>query len=114
MKGNPVLLDKLNVLLASEFAAVAQYMAHEGKALNWGYGELAAVLHEHLEDERKHAAALISRILFLGGAPVVDKLDPPVAIGAAVDGMIANDLRAETAAVTAYNTGIALAVSVGP
>ena len=41
MKGNPELIDTLNDLLASELAAINQYMVHAEMAEDWGYERLS-------------------------------------------------------------------------
>ena len=53
----------------------------------------------------KHAEKLISRILFLEGTPVVDKLNK-IHISDNVLGMLENDREAEVEAIKAYNEAI--------
>ncbi len=108
MKGKPEIIEKLNYLLADELTAVNQYFVHAEECGDWGY----EVLHESIEkrsiDEMKHAEKLISRILFLGGTPVVDKLNK-IHIADNVPGMLENDKKAEEEAIKDYNQAIKLA-----
>ena len=59
----------------------------------------------------KHAEKLISRILFLGGTPVVDKLNK-IHIADNVTGMLENDKKAEEDAIKDYNDAIKLATEL--
>jgi len=108
MKGKPEIIEKLNFLLADELTAVNQYFVHAEECGDWGY----EVLHESIEKrsigEMKHAEKLISRILFLEGTPVVDKLNK-MHIADSVPGMLENDKKAELEAIKNYNVAIKLA-----
>ena len=108
MKGKPEIIEKLNYLLADELTAVNQYFVHAEECGDWGY----EVLHESIEKrsigEMKHAEKLISRILFLEGTPVVDKLNK-MHISDTVPGMLENDRKAEVDAIQSYNEVIKLA-----
>lgn len=111
MKGKPEIIDKLNFLLADELTAINQYFVHAEECADWGYG----VLHESIEKrsigEMKHAEKLISRILFLEGTPVVDKLNK-IYIAEDVPGMLENDKKAEEVAIKNYNEAIKLAAEL--
>ena len=108
MKGKPEIIEKLSFLLADELTAVNQYFVHAEECGDWGY----EVLHESIEKrsigEMKHAEKLISRILFLEGTPVVDKLNK-MHIADSVPGMLENDKNAEVEAIKNYNEAIKLA-----
>lgn len=112
MKGDGKLIETLNKLLAEELTAINQYMVHSEMCDNWGYEKLHKAIEKQAIDEMKHAEALIARILFLEGMPIVSILNP-IHIGKNVGEMITNDLHAEEGAVKSYNAAIALAVSVG-
>ena len=112
MKGNPKVIERLNVLLADELTATNQYIVHSEMCANWGYDKLHHLVEKRAIDEMKHAEKLIARILFLEGIPVVSNLNK-IHIGAEIPAQIANDLGAELGAVQAYNDGIRLAVEVG-
>lgn len=111
MKGNPKILKVLNQLLADELTAISQYMVHSEMCENWGYDKLHKAIEKQAMDEMHHAEWLIRRILFLDGTPEVSKLNP-MKIGKTVAEIIGNDENAETTAVRAYNSGIALAHEV--
>ena len=105
MKGNPMVLEVLNVLLAHELTVVNQYMVHSEICDNWGYTKLAKVIEKRAIEEMKHAEKLIGRILFLEGIPIVSKLND-IHIGSDVPKMHASDQAAEADAIKSYNAGI--------
>jgi bacterioferritin len=111
MKGNPKILEALNLLLADELTAISQYMVHSEMCANWGYDKLHEAIEKRARDEMHHAEYLIARIIFLEGAPIVSKLNP-MKIGATVVQMVNHDLEAELGAVKAYNSAIGLAHEV--
>ena len=112
MKGNPKVIEYLNFLLADELTAVSQYMVHAAMCDNWGYGKLHDAIEHRAIEEMKHAEALIARILFLEGIPVVSNLNKMV-IGASVDIQLKNDHAAEVGAIKGYNDGIRLMLELG-
>ena len=112
MKGNDQLLIVLNGLLADELTAINQYMVHAEICDNWGYARLHEAIQARSIQEMKHAEALIARILFLEGVPVVSSLHA-IHIGASVEAQHRNDWTAEYNAIQSYNMGIAVAVEVG-
>lgn len=105
MKGNEKLVARLNRLLAEELAAINQYVVHSEMCENWGYERLHEATRKRAVQEMKHAEALIRRILFLGGTPIVSQL-APLHIGADVKAQIENDLAAERLAIQSYNEAI--------
>jgi len=107
MKGNEKILEKLNDLLADELTAINQYMVHSEMDADWGYDRLHESVEKRAIDEMKHAEALIGRILFLEGTPIVSKLKE-IKIGAKVDQQINHDWEAEFSAIQSYNDGIKL------
>ena len=108
MKGKPEIIEKLNFLLADELTAVNQYFVHAEECGDWGYESLHHSIEKRSIDEMKHAEKLISRILFLEGTPVVDKLNK-MHISDTVPGMLENDKNAEVEAIKNYNEAIKLA-----
>jgi bacterioferritin len=108
MKGKPEIIEKLNYLLADELTAVNQYFVHAEECGDWGYEALHVSIEKRSIGEMKHAEKLISRILFLGGTPVVDKLNN-IHIADTVPGMLENDKKAEEDAIKDYNEAIKLA-----
>jgi bacterioferritin len=105
MKGDPMVLQVLNSLLADELTAVNQYMVHSEMCDNWGYEKLHKAIEKRAVDEMKHAEKLIARILFLDGIPIVNKYNE-IHIGSDVPKMFGNDHMAETDAIKNYNSGI--------
>jgi len=102
MKGKPEIIDKLNFLLADELTAVNQYFVHAEECADWGFQLLHHTIEKRAIGEMKHAEKLISRILFLEGTPVVDKLNK-IHISDNVLGMLENDREAEVEAIKSYN-----------
>jgi bacterioferritin len=111
MKGNEKLLKTLNGLLADELTAINQYMVHAEMCANWGYSKLHDAIQARAVTEMKHAEALIERIIFLEGTPIVSKLNK-INIGPDVPKMMSNDHAAEMVAVKGYNAAIKLATEV--
>ncbi|OGN89058.1 MAG: bacterioferritin [Chloroflexi bacterium RBG_13_46_9] len=105
MKGDQKVIETLNSLLARELTVVSQYMVHAEMCDNWGYNKLHETIQKRAVNEMKHAEALIGRIIFLEGIPVVSELQK-MHIGADVPKMFANDREAELDAVKQYNAGI--------
>jgi bacterioferritin len=105
MKGDQKVIETLNSLLARELTVVSQYMVHAELCDNWGYNKLHETIQKRAVNEMKHAEALIGRIIFLEGIPVVSELQK-MHIGADVLKMFANDREAELDAVRQYNAGI--------
>lgn len=94
MKGNDQVIAQLNELLAGELTAVDQYFIHSRMYENWGYGKLYERIAHEVQDETRHADALIKRILFLEGTPDLSKREP-LHVGRTVPEMLANDLAVE-------------------
>ena len=112
MKGNKKVLESLNEALSEELTAINQYIVHSEMCENWGYDKLATFIKKESIDEMKHAEALIERILFLEGKPVISKLGP-ITIGKKVDEIHKVDTNAEADAIKKYNDTIKLAAEVG-
>lgn len=110
MKGKPEIIDKLNFLLADELTAINQYFVHAEECGDWGYESLHHAIEERAIEEMKHAEKLISRILFLGGQPIVSELDP-IHIGKTVDEMLTNDQVLESSAVEMYNDALKVVIA---
>jgi bacterioferritin len=112
MKGDPKIIEQLNLRLSEELAAISQYMVHSEMCDNWGYSKLHGLLEKRAIDEMKHAEKLIGRMIFLEGAPVVSNL-AKIFIGADVPKQIQNDHDGEAGAIKAYNETIRLAAELG-
>lgn len=76
MIGDKKVIEYLNDALRSELTAVSQYWLHYRMQEDWGLGHMAKKSREESIEEMNHADKLITRILFLGGHPNLQKLDP--------------------------------------
>lgn len=101
MQGDPKVIDYLNHALRSELTAVSQYWLHFRMQEDWGLGHMARKSREESIEEMHHADKLIARILFLGGHPNLQKLDP-LRIGQTPRETLECDLAAEHEARTLY------------
>lgn len=112
MKGNAKVIEHLNARLAEELAAINQYFLHAEICEDWKYGPLHEVIKARSIQEMRHAEALIERILFLEGKPVVNKLGP-MSIGDNVEKIHKHDHAAEADAIKKYNESIRVAAEAG-
>jgi bacterioferritin len=112
MKGQEKIWDLLNQLLASELTAISQYMVHSEMDANWGYDKLHEMVEKRAITEMKHAEALIGRMLFLEGTPIVSKLNE-MHIGSDVEKQLRSDRAFEFDAIKDYNAGTKLAAQLG-
>jgi bacterioferritin len=108
MKGNPKVIEHLNLALCDELTAINQYFLHSEMAENWGYDKYSMNIKKQSIDEMKHAEALMERILFLDGTPSMEPLS--LTIGQSVKEMIESDLKLELGAVAFYNEAIKISV----
>jgi len=112
MKGNEQIIQHLNDRLAEELTGINQYFVHAEMAENWNYDRLGDLIKKRSIVEMKHAEALIERILYLEGKPIVSKLNE-IRIGQEVPQMHRNDLDLELGADKNYNASIKLAAELG-
>ena len=101
MKGDKGVIDYLNKALRSELTAVSQYWLHYRLQADWGLGHLAKKSREESVEEMQHADQLIDRIIFLGGHPNLQTLDP-LRIGESAKESLECDLAGEHDARTLY------------
>lgn len=112
MKGDPRVVAALDDYLATELGGHSQYLVHARMCAHWGYRRLAHHRAEHARDELEHAGELVERILFLGGAPKVER-SGEVRIGQSVAEQLAVDHALVSGAVARLEKSIALAAEVG-
>lgn len=112
MKAKEGVLDILNKVLVSELTAVHQYLLHAALCKHWGYGRLREHYSHLAQEEVSHSSGLIDHILYLGGAPAMDRLDT-VAVGKKVSELFEADLAFEREDADALRGGIAHCVKVG-
>ncbi len=111
MQGNHEVIAKLNQLLAGELTAIDQYFIHGCMCREWGLLKLAAHFSHEMQEEQTHANQLITRILFLGGLPVLDQRQP-LKVGHTIPEMLGNDLGLEYQVITELKQAIALCETV--
>ena len=101
MKGDPKVIEFLNKSLRHELTAVSQYWLHYRLQKKWGLGRMARKSRKESIEEMEHADKLIERIIFLGGHPNLQQLDP-LRIGQTPKETLECDLAAETDARALY------------
>jgi bacterioferritin len=104
MKGNPQVIDQLNLALREELTAINQYFLHAEMCHNWGYHKLGDYIRKQSIDEMKHAEELIERLLFLDATPKMEYLD--LTVGGSVRAQLESDLKLEEKAVAMYNKAV--------
>lgn len=108
MKGDAQVIELLNEVLTAELTAINQYFIHYKMLESWGYSRLAVVKRKESIEEMRHAEEVIDRILYLDGAPNMQRLSP-VKVGENPVEMHEVDLALELAAVERLNRGIVVA-----
>ncbi len=101
MQGDVRAIEYLNSGLRSELTAVSQFWLHYRLLDNWGLNALAKKWREELIEEMRHADRFIDRIIFLGGFPNLQLLNP-LRIGQNITEIMDADLAIELSARALY------------
>ena len=107
MRGHQEVVEALNAILSAELAAINQYYVHYKMCENWGYSKLAGKKREESLEEMRDADHLIERILFLGGVPNMQRMNP-VCVGEDPIEQHRLDLEMELEATKRLNEAIRL------
>jgi bacterioferritin len=110
VKGDSDVIKVLGDVLCAELTAINQYFLHAEMCENWKYEKMAERVRKESIDEMKHAEKLVERILFLDGAPNMQKY-MQIAVGKTVREQLQVDLKLEVEAVARLNKGIATCTS---
>lgn len=105
MKGNDEVIEVLNDVLCAELTSINQYFIHSEMCENWRYERLAERSRKESIEEMKHAEEIIERILYLDGAPNMQRY-MKINVGQTVPEQHELDLSLEKDAVARLNRGI--------
>lgn len=103
-----VIIQRLNLALATEWVCVLRYMRHYYCVTGPTSGPIKAHFLEHAVEEQAHADKLAERIVQLGGEPDLDpatlskRSHAEYTTGASIESMIRENLIAERIAVDSY------------
>jgi bacterioferritin len=98
MKGDPKVVEFLNIALKNELTAINQYWLHYRLLDHWGVYKLAQFERKESIEEMEHADWLAERILFLDGLPNFQLLGR-LRIGETVEEVLKGDLALEEEAI---------------
>ncbi len=93
MRGNPEVIDYLNMLIGGELAARDQYLIHSRMYEDWGLSKIYERIDHEMQEEASHADAIIRRVLFLEGTPNMHRDD--IEVGTDVVTCLKADLALE-------------------
>lgn len=111
MKGNPEVIEYLNMLIGGELAARDQYLIHSRMYEDWGLSKIYERIDHEMQEEASHADELIRRVLFLEGTPNMQRED--INVGDDVVSCLKADLALEYHVREKLAKGIQLAESKG-
>lgn len=93
MRGNPEVVDYLNMLIGGELAARDQYLIHSRMYEDWGLTKIFERIDHEMQEEAQHADDIIRRVLFLEGTPNMKRDD--IEVGTDVVSCLKADLKLE-------------------
>ena len=111
MRGDPKVIEHLNIALKNELTAVNQYWLHYRLLDHWGVQRLAEFERHESIDEMKHADRLAERILFLDGLPNFQLLGR-LRVGESIEEVLKADLALEEEALPPLREAIAYCETV--
>lgn len=111
MRGNPEVVDYLNMLIGGELAARDQYLIHSRMYEDWGLSKIYERIDHEMQEESQHADALIRRVLFLEGTPNMQRDD--IDVGTDVLSCLKADLKLEYEVREKLAQGVKLAEDKG-
>ena len=106
MKADPRVIDILNTVLTNELTAINQYFLHARTLDHWGITKFGKLEYKESIEYMRHADDLIKRVLFLGGLPNVQRLNP-ILIGQNAEEVLRCDQKLEEKAIDDLRDGIA-------
>ena len=112
MKGDKTVLQNLQQGLTMELTAVHQYLLHAHILDDWGMNGLGARMRDEMNEEMGHAAAFLSRMVFLEGEPDVQAMHS-VARAQSLKDLFTADLNDEYDARIFYSKAAQQAMEVG-
>lgn len=112
MKAKEGVLELLQKVVTLELTAAHHYLLHAAMCGNWGYARLQHELHERTTEEFAHVSKVIDHVLYLEGAPDVQKLGA-VHSGESVQDLFNADLKLEQEDVKVLREAIAHCAKVG-
>jgi len=112
MKGDDEVIQALNDVLCAELTGINQYFIHAMMCKNWGYKRLEKHAREESIEEMKHAQEIMDRILYLEGAPNMQKY-MRINVGQNVPEQHAFDFALEKQAIERLNQAVELARAKG-
>ena len=112
VKGDPRVVEALNVALKNELTAFHQYQKHGHLLADWGFAKRGKAELEEAQEERGHADKLSERILLLGGEPAYGAVGE-LHVGKSLREVIECDLRLELEGIAHYRQSIKLASEAG-
>lgn len=107
MKGENIIVDSLNDVLAAELTAINQFFIHGEMCNDWGYEKLYKIFRDQSIKSMERAESYIKRILYLDGQPNMSRYFQ-VKVGRTVKKQFENDLKLQNDILGYLQKGINL------